>query len=90
MRADSYVWSKAKSDQFYIVWREEKRRHYQKAGTTPSEALEAKRRKEFELAGRALLQNGKPIPKAQNGGFTVEAAAADFLEFTSGLLKNEV
>jgi len=81
-RTGSYVWSKAKSNHFYIVWREEKRRHYQKAGSTPSEALEAKRKKEFELAGRALLQDGKPIPKPQNGGFTVEAAVADFLEFT--------
>jgi|GEM_PF-6886833 len=81
-RTGSYIWAKAKSNHFYIVWREEKRRHYQKAGITPSEALEAKRKKEFELAGRALLQNGRPIPKPQNGGFTVEAAVADFLEFT--------
>ena len=81
-RTRSYVWSKAKSTHFYIVWREEKRRHYQKAGSTPSEALEAKRRKEFELAGRAVLQDGKQIPKPQSGGFTMEAAVADFLEFT--------
>ena len=38
--------SRIKSDQLDIVWREDKRRHYQKAGHTPSEALEAKRRKE--------------------------------------------
>jgi integrase len=44
--------------------------------------LEAKRRKEFELAGRAVLQGGKQIPKPQNGSFTIEAAVADFLEFT--------
>jgi integrase len=81
-RTGSYVWSQAKSNHFYIVWREEKRRHYQKAGSTPSDALEAKRRKEFELAGRAVLQDGKQIPRPQNGGFTIEAAVADFLEFT--------
>jgi hypothetical protein len=81
-RTGSYVWSKAKSNHFYIVWRKEKRRHYQKAGSTPSDALEAKRRKEFELAGRAVLQDGKQIPKPQNGGLTIEAAVADFLEFT--------
>jgi integrase len=81
-RTGSFVWSKAKSDRFYIVWREEKRRHYQKAGSTPSEALEAKRRKEFELAGRAVLQDGKQIPKLPSGGLTIEAAVADFLEFT--------
>lgn len=80
-RTGSYVLSKAKSNHFYIVWREEKRRRYQKAGSTPSEALEAKRRKEFELAGRAVLQEGKQIPKPQNGGFTIEAAVADFLDF---------
>jgi len=81
-RTGSYVWSKAKSNHLYIVWREEKRRHYQKAGSTPSEALEAKRRKEFELAGRAVLQQGKQIPQPRNGSFTIEAAVADFLEFT--------
>ncbi len=64
------------------MWRETKRRHYQKAGSTPSEAIEAKRRKEFELAGRAVLQDGKPIPQHQSGGFTIEAAVVDFLEFT--------
>ena len=81
-RTESYVWAKAKSNHFYIVWREEKQRHYQKAGGTPSEALEAKRRKEFELAGRAVLQEGKQIPRPQNGSFTIEAAVTDFLEFT--------
>lgn len=81
-RTGNLIWSKAKSDQLYIVWREDKRRHYQKAGHTPSEALEAKRRKEFELAGRAVLQDGKQIPQPKNGGFTIEAAVADFLEFT--------
>jgi hypothetical protein len=81
-RTGSFVWSKVKNDHFYIVWREEERRHYQKAGSTPSDALEAKNRKEFELAGRAVLQDGKQIPKPQNGSFTIEAAVADFLEFT--------
>jgi len=81
-RTGSYIWSKARSNHFYIVWREEKRRRYQKAGSTPSEALEAKRRKEFELAGRAVLQVGKPLPQPKNKGFTIEVAVADFLEFT--------
>ncbi len=81
-RTGSYLWPKVKSNQFYVVWREDKRRHYQKAGSTPSEALEAKRRKEFELAGRAALNGARQIPKSQNGGLTIEAAVADFLEFT--------
>ena len=27
-RTGKYLWSKVKSDQFYIVWREQKRRRY--------------------------------------------------------------
>ena len=78
-RTGNLIWSKTESDQLYIVWRKDKRRHYQKAGHTPSEALEAKRRKEFELAGRAALQDWKQIPQAKNGGFTIEAAVTDFV-----------
>ena len=81
-RTGGYVWSKAKSHQFYVIWREEKRRHDRKAGSTPSEAFEAKRRKEFELAGRAALQERKQIPQPKNGGFPIGAAVADFLELT--------
>jgi len=81
-RTGGHLWSKAMSNHICVFWREEKRRTYQKAGSTPSEALEAKRRKGFELAGRALLQEGKQTPRPQNGGFTIEAAVADFLEFT--------
>ena len=35
-RTGNYLWAKAESNQFYIVWREHNRRHYQKAGTTPA------------------------------------------------------
>ena len=45
-RTGNLIWSRIKSDMLYIVWREDKRRNFQKAGHTPSEALEAKRRKE--------------------------------------------
>jgi hypothetical protein len=44
-RTGACLWSKVQSDQFYIVWREQGKRRYEKAGITPSEALEAKRRK---------------------------------------------
>ena len=80
-RTGKYLWSKATSDRFYIVWREAKKRRYQKAGTTPSEVLEAKRRKEFELAGRAVLESGRRIPKHDELGFTIADAVSDFLEF---------
>ena len=81
-RTGSYVWSKVKNNNFHIVWREHKKRRYEKAGSTPSAVLEAKRRKEFELAGRAVLEQGKSAPKPKENGFTVEAAVADYLEFT--------
>ena len=80
-RTGNYIWAKTKSNHFYIVWREQNRRHYQKAGTTPAEALEAQRRKGFELAGRAMLEQGKKIPKPQETGMTIEGAVTDFLEF---------
>ena len=80
-RTGNYIWSKAQTNNFYIIWREQKRRRYQKAGRTPSEALEAKRRKEFELAGRAVLGQDKPIAERKATGFAIEAAVADYLEF---------
>ena len=57
-----------------------KRRRYEKAGTTPSEALEARRRKEFELMGRAVLEQGKQIARTDQTGMTIESAAADYQE----------
>lgn len=80
-RTGALLWSKAKSTNFYIVWREDKQRRYAKAGSTPAEALEAKRRKEFELAGQAVLNQGKKIPKPKDTGMTIEASVADYLEF---------
>jgi integrase/recombinase XerD len=78
-RTDAYIWSKAQSDQFYIVWRERGRRHYQKAGSTAAEALEAKRRKEFEILGRAVMS--APSADSRQDGISIEVAVADFLEF---------
>lgn len=81
-RTGNYVWARAKSNHFYIVWRQENRRHYQKAGTTPAEALEAQRKKEFELAGRAVLGQGGKISKPPDqSGMAIEAAVEDYLEF---------
>ncbi len=78
-RTGNYVWSKAKSAHFYLVWRQNKQRRYEKAGSTPSKALEAKRKKEFELAGRAVLDRGAKFTKPSENGFTIEAAVEDFL-----------
>ena len=80
-RTVNYLWAKAKSNHFYIVWREHNRRHYQKAGSTPASVLEAQRKKEFELAGRAVLAQGKKIIAPSETGLAIEGAVADFLEF---------
>ena len=81
-RSGSYVWAKAKSNHFYLVWREQNRRHYQKAGSTPAAAMEAQKRKEFELAGRAVLARGGKISKPKSeASLTIEAAVADYLDF---------
>lgn len=61
-KKNTYQWSRLESPHLYITWREHNGRRYQKTGSTPSEALEAGRRKEFELAGRAVLQHGWKNP----------------------------
>ena len=58
-RTGNYIWSKVQTNNFYFVWREQNSRRYKKAGRTPFEALDAKRRKEFKLAGRAVLGKDK-------------------------------
>ena len=42
--------------------------------------LEAQRKKEFELAGRAVLAQGKKIIAPPETGLVIEGAVADFLE----------
>jgi len=80
-RTGHYLWAKTKSDHFYLVWREYGKKRYEKAGTTPTEVLEAKRRKEFELAGRAVLEHGQKLRKIPEHGMAVEPAIENFLEF---------
>ncbi len=52
-----YVWDK-RPGTYFLEWWEGKRRKREKAGLTPSEALEAKRRKRLELLGE-LAAGGK-------------------------------
>ena len=80
-RTGNYIWSEAQTNNFYIVWREQKRRRYEKAGSTPAAALEAKRKKEFELAGRAAMGADKSTTRPTETGLAIEAAVADFLDF---------
>lgn len=62
---NAYLWNKLQSSHLYINWREGSGRRYQKAGSTPSEALEAKRRKEFEkeVSPNFLMRNWPPAFK---------------------------
>ena len=80
-RTGHYLWVKTKSSHFYLVWRERNKKRYEKAGASPSEVLEAKRRKEFELAGRAILESGRKLERPREHGLTVEPAIEKFLDF---------
>jgi hypothetical protein len=77
-RTGAYVWAKALSTNFCIVWREQNRRRYEKAGSTLAEALEAKRRKEFELLGRAAAGEKGRRMNPREPGMSAEAAVADY------------
>lgn len=57
-----YAWDE-RPGPYFIEWWDGPRRRRQLAGQTPSEAMEAQRRKRNELAGERLL-GGKPEPKA--------------------------
>jgi hypothetical protein len=58
-----YVWDK-RPGYFFIEWWDGKKRKREKAGQTPSEAVEAQRWKQNELIGE-LLSNGKELSKPQ-------------------------
>ena len=74
-----YVWDK-RPGYFYVEWWEGKKRKREIAGTTPSEATEAHRRKQNELIGE-LLSNGKDIPNPEEGSATsIQDAIAMFTD----------
>ena len=59
-----YAWDK-RPGHYFVEWWEGSRRRRQVAGQTPSEAMEAQRRKRNELVGELMLgSNGKPPPPA--------------------------
>jgi len=66
---DRYVWDK-RPGYYFVEWWQGPRRKRQLAGTTPSEALEAQRRKRNELMGEALVQ-GKPVPQVEESSATM-------------------
>ncbi len=74
-----YVWDK-RPGHYFLEWWEGKKRRRESAGHTPSQALEAQRRKQNELIGE-LVAGGATPPKQENGSATTIAdAAAMFLE----------
>ena len=74
-----YVWDK-RPGYYFLEWWEGKKRRCQRAGETPSEAIEAQRRKRNELLGE-LLAEGKTHPKLEEGTATAIADAIPvFLE----------
>ena len=55
-----YVWDK-RPGYYFLEWWEGRRRRRESAGVTPSEALEAQRRKQYELVGE-LVTGGRNSP----------------------------
>jgi integrase/recombinase XerD len=74
-----YLWDK-REGYYFLEWRDGRRRRRELAGGTPSEALEAQRRKQHELVGELML-DGTASPATQEGTFTlVDGAVKLFLE----------
>jgi integrase/recombinase XerD len=70
-----YVWDK-RPGHYYVEWWEGKQRKRETAGITPSEAMEAQRRKRNELIGAFVLGGGThEAPKREETQFTLLADA---------------
>ncbi len=75
-----YVWDK-RPGYYFLEWWEGKKRKRERAGITPSEALEAHRRKQHELIGELLAGGKTPPPSPEEGAATaIEDAVEMFLE----------
>jgi integrase len=72
-----YAWDK-RPGHYFVEWWEGSRRRRQVAGQTPSEAMEAQRRKRNELVGELMLgSNGKPAAPAETTPLTLLSDAID-------------
>lgn len=76
-----YVWDK-RPGYYFLEWWEGRRRRRERAGITPSEALESQRRKQHELAGE-LIAGGKNSPPQPN-----EGTATPMLDATDTFIKH--
>jgi hypothetical protein len=66
-----YVWDK-RPGHYFVEWWEGKQRRRESAGITPSEAMEAQRRKRNELVGAFVLGTGtNEAPKPEETQFTL-------------------
>jgi integrase len=72
-----YAWDK-RPGHYFVEWWEGSRRRRQVAGQTPSEAMEAQRRKRNELVGELMLgSNGRPPEPADAAPLTLLSDAID-------------
>ena len=72
-----YAWDK-RPGHYFVEWWEGSRRRRQVAGQTPSEAMEAQRRKRNELVRELMLgSNGKPPEPAEATPLTLLSDAID-------------
>ncbi|MGA9883472.1 MAG: tyrosine-type recombinase/integrase [Candidatus Acidiferrales bacterium] len=69
-----YVWDK-RPGCYFVEWWEGRRRRREKAGVTPSEALESRRRKQHELIGE-LIASGRNVPTQPKEGTAMPIADA--------------
>jgi hypothetical protein len=61
-----YLWDK-RPGYYFIEWWEGKNRKRQLAGTTPTEAIDASRRKSHELIGELMAGLERTIPEQAKG-----------------------
>jgi integrase/recombinase XerD len=74
-----YVWDK-RPGTYFIEWWEGRKRRRQTAGQTPSEAIEAQRRKQNELIGEMATHRNLPALVEEGTATTIPDAMSMFLE----------
>lgn len=73
-KGNTWIWD-PRPGTYYLEWWEGPQRRRTAAGATPAEALEALRRKQWELAGQAVLGSGMP-GETSTGGVAVDSHRA--------------
>jgi len=74
-----YVWDQ-RSGRYFLEWWEGKKRRRQTAGQTPSEVLEAQRRKRNELIGQMLSGGSAPPVELETIATPIASACEMFLD----------